>query len=115
MNMINFIKDNWVALLAPISSLLTYIFVKRKYQKKEIALKDKDIEGATIKNVTANFKVYQDLINDLEIRFKNRIDELELDLDKMKELNNELRKAVARQEKYINKLQLKLDKYESSS
>lgn len=107
-----FILEHWEKLLAPITGIATYFFVTKKFQKRELAAKDADITGANLGNVTANFEVYQNLINDLEDRFKKRIQELEEDLEKMKVVNDELRKAIARQERYINKLQIKIDNYE---
>lgn len=110
--MIKFLADNWEAFLTPITGIVTYFFTKRKFQKRELAKQDAGVTGANLANVSANFEVYQNLINDLEARFKKRVEELEIDLEKMKTLNEELRSAVARQEKYINKLLTKLEKYE---
>ncbi|MGK2864903.1 MAG: hypothetical protein ACSLE0_23425 [Chitinophagaceae bacterium] len=107
------ILDNWDKLLVPATAIITWVFVKRRYQNRELAKSDADLTGANLGNVTANFEVYQNLITDLETRFKNRIGELESDLDRMKALNEELRAAVQRQERYINKLLIKLDKYET--
>jgi len=109
----SFIVENWETLLVPISSIVTYLFVKRKYQQRELAQKDAELTGANLGNVTANFEVYQNLINDLENRFKARIEDLEADLEKMKAINEDLRKAVSRQERYINKLLIKIDGYEN--
>lgn len=106
------LSQYWDKLIAPVVGAIVWFFTKRHYQQVAIKEKETNIEGKEIQNITANFKVYQDLINDLEERFKARIEELEADLSKMKALNDELRKAVARQERYINKLQVKLDNYE---
>jgi uncharacterized membrane protein YhiD involved in acid resistance len=108
-----FIIENWEAILVPVTGLVVWIFSKRHFQKLQLESDQIDNNTKNLGNVTANFEVYQKLIDDLEVRFKNRIEELEKDLDKMKTLNNELRSAVARQERYINKLLIKLDSYEN--
>lgn len=107
----NYILENWdkiFMVLGPIASFLLGKELKKLQVKKASA----EVEESQLNNISSNFKVYQDLINDLEVRFKNRISDLELDLDKMKTLNSELRKAISNQEKYIKKLQAKLEEYE---
>jgi IS1 family transposase len=109
-----FLVQNWERLMIPLTGIVAYFFSKRKYQKRDLAKSDAQIESQNLENLSKNFQVYQDLVDDLEIRFKKRIEELEVDLIRMKTLNTELRQAVARQEKYINKLIIKIESYESN-
>lgn len=103
--------DNWEILLAIGGPILAWIGGRSRMraQLKKAEAEAKDVELGTI---SSNFKVYQDLINDLEDRFKRRIEELEEDLGKMKTLNTELRKAISNQERYIERLKEKLKSYE---
>lgn len=107
-----FIVDNIQWLVTVIGITVAWFVGDQKILKNKAKLSEEQVDSAKLGNITANFKVYQDLINDLEDRFKKRIDELEIDLEKMKTLNQELRRAISNQEKYIKKLQEKLDSYE---
>lgn len=98
--------------ITPIITALVAWFASRKLKKAELKEVENRGLGGELDNISQNFKVYQGLINDLEGRFKGRITELELDLERFKILNEELRTAVARQEEYISVLREKLDKYE---
>lgn len=113
--MLEFLIQNWEQFIwTPIVGFVTWYFTKRNLQKAEEAKATADVTGAHLNNITANFEVYQNLINDLEARFKARIQELEEDLEKMKVINEDLRKAVSRQEKYIKKLLLTIEGYENT-
>jgi len=110
--MLEFLEKNiqWIIMTGGI--VVAWFVGKKDLLKSKVKLSQVEIEAQEIENVTSNFKVYQDLITDLEDRFKSRIDDLELDLEKFKDLNLELRKIIANQERYNKKLQTKLDKYE---
>lgn len=84
------------------------------YGLRKVKLKgeNNNVIGGEIDLLSQNFKVYQELINDLENRFKMRITELEEDLERIVSLNRELRNALSTQERYIKKLKLKLKSYE---
>lgn len=107
-----FILTHWEKLMAPVTGIAVWYYTKRTTQKSNEAIVAAEATSAHLGNITSNFKVYQELINDLEERFKKRIEDLEEDLDKMRVLNEQLRKAIAGQEKYINKLLTKLGNYE---
>jgi fido (protein-threonine AMPylation protein) len=110
--MIQFIANNWQAIIGTIGIVIAWFVGDKNLLKNKVKLSDEEVDNAKLGNINANFKVYQELINDLEIRFKNRIHDLEEDLDKMKILTLELRKAVSDQETYIKKLHKKLESYE---
>ena len=110
--MIHYITENWETIALIVGPLLAWFAGDKKIFKNKVVLSNEEVKSAELNNITTNFKVYQDLITDLENRFKNRILELEEDLNKMKVLNEELRKALGNQERYIKKLQVKLESYE---
>lgn len=107
-----FLSNNLQFLIGTIGVIIAWFVGKKDLLKKKVKLSQAEVESQEIENVTKNFKVYQDLITDLENRFKGRIDELKLDLQIIKDLNLELRKVISNQEKYIKKLKIKIEKYE---
>ena len=109
-----FLLDNIEIIIGGITTIIAYFTGKGKILKNKVKLSAADVDKANLDNLKDHFKAYQDLITDLENRFKSRIADLEEDLERMKTLNSELRGAIARQEKYINKLLVKLNKYESA-
>lgn len=107
------LNENWKFVLTVIILPLVTWFAGRKHlMYSNIKKSQAEVTEAELGNITSNFKVYQDLINDLERRFKVRIQELEEDIAKIKLLNEELRKQISSQEKYIKKQQEKIDNYE---
>lgn len=107
----NFILQNWEIIMAIIGPIAGWCG-NRAYKKNQLKKEKAQTTEVELNTISTNFKVYQDLINDLESRFKSRIEELELDLAKMKTLNKELRTAISDQETYIKKLKKKLEEYE---
>lgn len=107
----NFIIDNWELILAGLTPIAGW-FGGRKMLKSQLKKSNEEAKDIELNNISSNFKLYQDVINDLEDRFKKRIEELELDLEKIRTLNSELRKVVRNQENYINKLREKIKSYE---
>lgn len=107
-----FLTNNiqWIVMTGGL--IVAWFVGKKDLLKKRVKMSQAEIDSQEIENVTKNFRVYQDLITDLEERFKSRIDVLELDLEKFKDLNLELRKVISNQEKYITKQKIKIDGYE---
>lgn len=108
----NFIMDNIQYFINIAVGAVVYFITKYRLQKLNESKSKADILEINIENVSATFEVYQDLLNDLEKRFKLRIEDLEEDLEKLKLLNQELRKQIGSSERYIRRQQLKIDKYE---
>ena len=108
----NTISDNFTNIILPLITLIGgWIGNKELHKWRNRNAKNEATDGE-LNNISKNFEVYQKLIDDLENRFKSRILDLEEDLEKVKTLNEELRKTVSNYEKYIKKLKLKLTKYE---
>ena len=109
--MIDLITEHWDKVVAGIGAVAAF-FAGRK--QKQIAIKKSkaELEGVEVKGVAQNVELYQALIDDLSKRFQSRVDELEDDLERIKSLNEELRKAISDQEVYIKKLKRKIQEYE---
>lgn len=108
----NVIFNNWELISGLILGILGYVG-GRKLKDAEIKKADEEVKANALDNISYNFKVYQELINDLESRFKARIQELEEDLERMKLVNSDMRKAISDQENYIKQLMLKINQNEN--
>ena len=108
-----FLIQNWAIIVTLIIVPVLSWFGGRKHLlSSQIDQSQAQVTSTNIDNVTATLEVYKDALDDLEVRFKNRIADLESDLDRMSVLNTELRKVISGNEKFIKRLQNKLDKYE---
>lgn len=107
-----FITENFSTIILPFITLMGGWLGNRGMQKWKGKHAKNEATGGELNNITKNFELYQKLIDDLDVKFKNRILDLEDDLERVKTLNEELRKTVSNYEKYIKKLKLKLTNYE---
>lgn len=107
----NFIIENWEIISGAILTAAAFIG-GRKLKDIEIKKASEEVKGNALDNISSNFKVYQELINDLESRFKSRIIELEEDLERMRLVSIDMRNAITDNENYIKQLKSKLSKYE---
>lgn len=100
-----FVLNNleWIitTVISSIAGISMY-FRGKKVQQLENNKSEKEIESTGIKVHEENIKLYQTLLDDLESRFKNRINILENDVTRMIKLNEEANEVINRQEKYIN-------------
>lgn len=100
-----FVLNNleWIitTVISSIAGISMY-FRGKKVQQLKNNKSEKEIESTGIKVHEENIKLYQTLLDDLESRFKNRINILENDVTRMIKLNEEANEVISRQEKYIN-------------
>ena len=87
----NIITEHWEIISSTAAVVLAY-FGGKKAKDIELKRGNEDYKSEALNNISSNFKAYQDLINDLEPRFKSRISD---------------------QENYIKKLKVRLLKYEN--
>lgn len=109
---LNFILENWKAVVAIILGPIISFFAGKTQQEAQIQRAQAENKNAEIGNVENIIEVYQKSLDDLKVRFEERVLELTADVERMNTLNAELRKAVSSQEKYIKKLKNKLAEYE---
>lgn len=109
--MTQFLLEHWNSILAVLGPITAWI-AGRKMQKIQIKKEEAESDISQIRVLAENLKMYQELLDDAEARFKAVRIELENELAEMKILNQELRKVISEQEKYIKKLKLKIDNYE---
>ena len=101
-----FLTQYWQWIIATIViPIVSWIFGERRGKQLQREKTEAEVTAATIENITSNFKVYQDIINDLEARFKARIEELERDVKELKSINERLKD-------YIDTLKERLEEYE---
>ena len=64
----DFITNNLEWILPIITGIITW-FASRKFKKAELRTVESEDTSGELSNISQNFKVYQELINDLEDRF----------------------------------------------
>ena len=106
-----FIVENWELLTAVVTPVITFFAAKGMKDAQINRLKE-ELEGIKIINVSKNLEIYQDIIDDLNTKFKERLDDYALEIEELKTLNGELRKLVRDQYGLIARLESKLTKYE---
>lgn len=70
-----------------ITAIFSWFFVKKKFQQKDLALKDGDIELNSVQMVERNLSLYQNMIDDFSDRYKREIEDLK---NHVKELNRSI-------------------------
>lgn len=106
-----FIAENWEIIFAIVSPIITFFATKGIKDTQLVTLKE-ELESVKIINVSKNLEIYQEIINDLNSKFKERITEYSLEIEELKTLNEELRKLVKDQGLIITRLEEKLAQYE---
>jgi uncharacterized protein (DUF3084 family) len=110
-----------------IAPILTAIGAyKWDWMMNKLNLKDKNIsiEGNALENLQKNLDLYQDMVTDLDKRYKDRIadfeqnfaqtmDRLRVEIDDLKKINSELEEMVKEQKDFITKQSKSLKYYES--
>lgn len=81
-------------LLPPITMLLTWVLTKRHFQKKDLQLKDGDIEAQTSDIISKNIKIYQDMLDDIEARYEAKLAKRDLEIKHLEAKVDKLIKEV---------------------
>tara|TARA_R110000822_G_scaffold305011_1_gene430487 strand:+ start:1448 stop:1828 length:381 start_codon:yes stop_codon:yes gene_type:complete len=92
--------------------------------KLSIKQKTADVEGTTLVNLQKNLDIYQEMVTDLDRRYKERIkdfeenfstsmDRLRVEIEELRQVNQELEKIVREQKEFITKQAKSLKYYES--
>lgn len=103
----------WYSIISSAVLGLAGYFGGRKLKEIQLKKEEKEVQNSSISVHENNIKLYQTLLDDLEIRFKSRITILENDVSRMIKLNEEANSIIDKQEKYIkskSKYILKLEK-----
>jgi len=107
-----FLFNNWQAIAGILGGISLWFGGRKHLLKSQVQQSQAEVTGANIDNVTATLDVYKSALDDLELRYKKRMLELQEDLEIMKTQSEDLKKVIAGNEKYIKKLRMKLDEYE---
>lgn len=92
-------------------------------QKLNIKQKKVDVEGSSLMNLQKNLDIYQEMVTDLDTRYKERIkdfeenfsrsmDKLKSEIEELKEINQQLEMMVREQREFITKQSKSLSYYE---
>ncbi len=89
--------NNYVQLIIVSSPILTtvatWFLSKRHFNKQNLKLKDNDIDDSNLDIIIKKIKIYQDLLDDVEVRCKEsmsaknkKINQLKKDIEEFKEI-----------------------------
>lgn len=90
--------DQIAVWLTPIGLVLTWLFTKRHFQKKNLKLKDGEIEDQGANVVSKNLKIYQNMLDDIEKRYEAKLAQRDLEIKLLNEKIDKLIKKVAKLE-----------------
>ena len=95
MNIKQYIIENltWI-ITVPITGLLSWFFIKKPYQKKDLTSKDIHNNASSLNVITQNLDVYQRMFKDLDdqlIKANMKINQLEEELELIRKHYKELR------------------------
>ncbi len=104
-------------LLVPVSAIVTWYYVKRHFQARELKLKDVSIESNTSEVVSKNLELYQRMLDDLDERTQEalkkayeRIKELEIENQLKDEMIERINKERAEMKITISEMKAELEK-----
>lgn len=98
-------------LIPTIVAGITWLSKDRILDALSIKEKKISVEDARMNTLQSNLDYYQDLVEDLSVKYKIRLDELEAELEKFKELNKRMSKIIDEQRSFIIKQSASLKKY----
>lgn len=107
------ITNNIALIFTGLSSLLATLWAyisSRRNKELESKLLEKDVESNSLDVTAKNMRLYQDMMDDIKIRFENTIEEYKVDLDRLKLLLEESRDTIGRQEEFLKLKNEELDR-----
>lgn len=109
--MMNLLSEHWGTIAGFASSIVAWI-AGREMTKTQLKKQQAEASMSEMQSIRSNFETYQALLDDFKMRFNDALARSEDDLARVRTLNEELRRVIADQEKYIKRLKTKLEKYE---
>lgn len=86
---------NWEIIVALIvSPLITWVFVKRHYQKRDLKDKDVIIESNQSDVVSKNLDLYQKMLDDIEMRYEEKLKKRDLEIEFLEKEVAELKERL---------------------
>lgn len=104
------ILDNVAYFIGLGGSALTYLVSRRHFQKKELKQAEVILESSTAEVIGKNLSIYQQMLDDLEKRYKARIDSYEKDIERLMEKIHEMKREHDREKESFKAQILELKK-----
>lgn len=110
--MTNLLITEMIPFIIPTVTALAAWFGKDKIlHALNVKEKKTSVEDARIRLLQSNLDYYQDFVEDLGTRYKDRLKDLEDELLKFKELTDSMKKIIEEQSLFIMEQEDKLRKY----
>jgi len=104
--MIEWIENNISTLLSLILiPLITWLFTKRHFQKKDLKDRDVNTESNQSEIVSKNLELYQRMLDDIEKRYEERIFKSDKEKEELEMIILELQTIIKDLEKTVKELQ----------
>lgn len=97
----DFIKDNIQFIYVIISSLLAWFFTKRHFQNRELKSKDIHIDSQSSDLIQKNLSLYQNMIDDIERRYEEKIARLDAEILKLEDEISRLKEEIIKLKKDV--------------
>jgi len=68
-----------------VAGIITWYFTSRHIDKKNLKLKDSEIENSGLDVILKKIKIYQDLLNDIEERCNSEMKKKNIEIQKLKD------------------------------
>lgn len=95
MSTIDLFDRYWDKLLIPISTLVTWFFTKRSFEKKDLKLKDVNIDSSSSEVVSKNLEIYQRMLDDVDERYQTQLKNRDLEIKLLEQENANLKIKVS--------------------
>lgn len=88
-------------------------FESKKNKKLNSKLLEKEVESDGLAVVQKNVSLYQDMIDDMRVRFEVQLEDYKNDIERLKLLIEESREVIGRQEEFLKEKTQTINRYES--
>lgn len=106
--MFEIIKTNWSELSLAVGGVVAY-FGGRKTKNVQLKKEIQDLKSSESSNVARNMEIYQELLDDMQNRFKAQVQDIELIFEKKVEA---LQEEISRLTTVVDEFKERLSKYE---
>lgn len=94
-----------------ITGVVAWLSKDRILNVLNIKQKKTEVEDARIRTIQGNLDLYQEMLSDLDERYKRRLAELEAEIEKFRQLSEEMSTIIKEQKEFIDEQTIRLREY----
>lgn len=92
--MMKFLTENWEKIAIILGPVVTWIFTKRPFQKKDLEEKEVNISISASDVISRNLQLYQKMLDDIEERYQKQLKDRDLEISRLEKENVKLQEKV---------------------